>query len=111
MSTVVDYYALGTRIRAAREKKHLTQEQLGEICSLSAAHIGHVERGTRTPSLDAIVSIAQALNVSMDSLLLDTFDSDEAFVHLSAILKDKNREKVRRFVVMVTAMAEKIDDM
>ncbi len=111
MGFEVDYYALGARIRAAREKKYLTQEQLGEICSLSTAHIGHIERGTRTPSIDALCAISSALGASLDSLLLDSFDDGDKLAHLAATLKGKDPEKVRRFVTMVTAMAEKIDEM
>ena len=111
MSFEVDYGALGTRIRTAREKKYLTQEQLGEICSLSTAHIGHIERGTRTPSIDALCAISSALGVSLDSLLLDSFDGADKLSHLTATLKTKDPEKVRRFITMVTAMAEKIDEM
>lgn len=111
MSFQVDYYALGGRIRSAREEKHLTQEQLGEICSLSTAHIGHIERGTRTPSVETLCTIAKVLNVSLDKLLFDSFDNDNVFVHLSSVLKDKDPEKVRRFITMITAMAEKIDEI
>ncbi|MBQ1967315.1 MAG: helix-turn-helix transcriptional regulator [Clostridia bacterium] len=111
MSFEVDYYALGMRIRAAREKKFLTQEQLGEMCSLSTAHIGHIERGTRTPSVDTLCSISSALNVSLDSLLLDNFESDDKLSHLSAILQGKDPDKVKRFITMITAMAEKIDEI
>ncbi len=111
MSFEVDYYALGMRIRAAREKKHLTQEQLGELCSLSTAHIGHIERGTRTPSIDALCAVSKALGVSTDSLLLDSFDGGDVFSHLSAAIKGKDPEKVRRFVAMVNAMADKIDEI
>ncbi len=111
MSFEVDYYALGMRIRSAREKKHLTQEQLGELCSLSTAHIGHIERGTRTPSIDALCSISKALGVSTDSLLIDSFDGGDIFSHLSASVKGKDPEKIRRFVAMVNAMADKIDEI
>ncbi|MGN1169427.1 MAG: helix-turn-helix domain-containing protein [Acutalibacteraceae bacterium] len=111
MSFEVDYYALGARIRSTREKKYMTQEQLGEMCSLSTAHIGHIERGTRTPSVDALCAISCALGVSLDYLLLDSFDGGEKLAHLAATLKSKDPEKVRRFVTMVTAMAEKIDEM
>lgn len=111
MSFEVDYYALGLRMRSAREKKHLTQEQLGELCSLSTAHIGHIERGTRTPSLDTVCAVAKALDISLDALLLDSFDDKDVLVHLSSVLKDKDPEKVRRFLAMITAMAEKIDEI
>ena len=111
MSFEVDYGALGARIRVAREKKYLTQEQLGEICSLSTAHIGHIERGTRTPSIDSLCAISSALGVSTDSLLIDSFDAADKLVHLTAMLENKDPEKVRRFITMVTAMAEKIDEI
>ncbi|MBO5360760.1 MAG: helix-turn-helix transcriptional regulator [Clostridia bacterium] len=111
MSFEVDYGALGARIRTARENRHLTQEQLSEICSLSAAHIGHIERGTRTPSVEALCAISSALGVSLDSLLLDSFDGADRLSHLTAALRTKDPEKVRRFVTMVSAMAEKIDEM
>ena len=111
MSFEVDYYALGARVRSAREKKFLTQEQLGEMCSLSTAHIGHIERGTRTPSVDAVCAISCALDVSLDSLLLDSFDGNEKLNHIAAILKNKDPEKDNRFITMITAMAEKIDEI
>ena len=76
-----------------------------------STHIGHIERGTRTPSIDALCAISSALGVSLDSLLLDSFDSTDKLTHLAAALKGKDPEKVRRFVAMVTAMAEKIDEI
>ncbi len=111
MSFEIDYNALGMRIRASREKKFLTQEQLGEMCSLSTAHIGHIERGTRIPSVDTLCVISQALDVSLDNLLIDNFDGADKLSHLSSLLKGKDPEKVRRFITMVTAMAEKIDEI
>ena len=69
MEKELDYTALGIKIRQTRKKHHVTQEQLGEICELSTAHIGHIERGTRIPSLDTLFRIAQALDVSMDYLV------------------------------------------
>ena len=44
MEKELDYTALGIKIRQTRKKHHVTQEQLGEICELSTAHIGHIER-------------------------------------------------------------------
>ena len=42
MNKNVDYVALGKRIKEKRIQSHLTQEQLGEMCDLSTAHIGHI---------------------------------------------------------------------
>ena len=51
------------------------------------------------------------VNTSSDSFLPDIFDGGDALSHISASLKGKDPEKVRRFVAMVSAMADKIDEI
>lgn len=58
MNKNIDYTALGKRIKNKRIEKGFTQEQLGELCELSAAHIGHIERGTRILSVDVLFRIS-----------------------------------------------------
>lgn len=111
MSKEIDYILLGSRIRKARERNGTTQERLAEACSLSCAHIGHIERGTRIPSLETICKIAHVLNVSIDSLLIDNFDSCDYFTHLSAILQKKDPQKVRQFVSIINSMTDKFDEL
>ena len=67
----MDQVAIGTRIKAARERVHLTQEQLAEIIDISPTHMSVIERGVKTPKLDTFVRIANALGVSTDALLQD----------------------------------------
>jgi transcriptional regulator with XRE-family HTH domain len=56
-------------LRAFRELRGLTQSQLGERAGLRAASVSHFETGQRVPSLASLVKLADALNVSVDSLL------------------------------------------
>ena len=67
----MDQVAIGARIKAARERVHLTQEQLAEIIDISPTHVSVIERGVKTPKLDTFVRIANALGVSTDALLQD----------------------------------------
>ena len=67
----MDQVAIGARIKAARERVHLTQEQLAEIIDISPTHMSVIERGVKTPKLDTFVRIANALGVSADALLRD----------------------------------------
>ena len=67
----MDQVAIGARIKAARERVHLTQEQLDEIIDISPIHMSVIERGVKTPKLDTFVRIANALGVSTDALLRD----------------------------------------
>lgn len=64
----------GQRMRAIREAKGLTQEKLAEMVNLSPTHISVIERGIKTPNLDSFVAIANALEVSADTLLIDVVD-------------------------------------
>ncbi len=70
----MDLSAIGSRIRAARDRKGLTQEDLAELVELSSSHISVLERGVKPPKLDTLVNIANALDVSADTLLQDVVD-------------------------------------
>lgn len=61
--------ALGRQIKAAREMRHMTQEQLSAAVDYSVDHISVIERGKKAPRLDKLVEIANVLGVSMDYLL------------------------------------------
>ena len=70
----MDGKAVGRRIKEAREKRHLTQEELAARIDISPTHVSVIERGTKIPRLDTFVAIANALEVSGDDLLLDVVD-------------------------------------
>ena len=52
-----------------RETRGLTQAELGKRSDIAAASISHFETGQRVPSLDSLVRLADALEVSMDALV------------------------------------------
>lgn len=45
---LMDYKALGRRIREERLKRNLTQEQLAEAIEISNSYMGQIERGELT---------------------------------------------------------------
>ena len=67
----MDLRDVGLRIKETRETKGLTQEELAALVDLSPTHISVIERGQKVPKLDTFVAIANALDVSADSLLID----------------------------------------
>jgi transcriptional regulator with XRE-family HTH domain len=60
---------LRERLRAFREMRGLTQGDLGTKAGMAAASVSHFETGQRVPSLDSLVKLADALEVSVDALL------------------------------------------
>ena len=112
LSPTIDYIALGRRIRTTRKESGLSQEKLGELCGISTAHIGHIERGTRIPSVEVLFRIATELHISMDHLFFDSYtDSNSILKSISARLAGRDGEKVKIFLTTVKALADKIDDL
>ena len=72
---------LSKRIKEARQRKKLTQEQLAEKAEISTYYLGEVERGAKVPSLKVFVALADALVISTDSLLRDSVSCGSIYVN------------------------------
>jgi transcriptional regulator with XRE-family HTH domain len=62
--------ALGAFIRSQRELARLSLRQLAELTSLSHPYLSQVERGMHQPSVRVLKLIAEALNVSAETVLM-----------------------------------------
>lgn len=72
----------GAAIRAHRLKLGMSQEALAERAELHRTYVTDVERGARNLSLESIVRLARALDVSIDSLFSPgTQDGASPFRH------------------------------
>ena len=60
---------LGEKIRQYRVENGLTQRQFADRCDLDEFYISRIENGKRTPGRKALVQIANAMQISVDSLL------------------------------------------
>lgn len=91
----MDLTLLGNRIRIAREKKGITQEELAERVNISPSHISVIERGVKTARIDTVARIANELDVSADYLLQDLVKRSRESQLLSSIMElpesDRNR--------------------
>lgn len=71
----VDLTAMGRRVRSKRLELGLTQQKMAEKLGVSLSFYGHIERGTRVPSIETLVTIANCLNVGADFLLADSLNA------------------------------------
>ena len=69
MKSEVDYKTLGQRIKAVRQNKTLTQDNLAEMVGCNTSHISNIENNYTKLSLNVLVAIANALDISVDYLL------------------------------------------
>jgi transcriptional regulator with XRE-family HTH domain len=88
------YKEIGLRIFRAREKKGLTQEQLGEKIFLQRTSITNIEKGRQKILIHTLVNIALALDVEVSALIpnIQTTETDETSIKYS----DEEMEWVRQ---------------
>ena len=72
----MNYKALGMRIRRKRKELSITQSTLAEMADISLSFLGHIERGSRKASLETIVSLCNALQVSPNYLLQESLTEE-----------------------------------
>lgn len=64
----VDYVSIGNRIRQLRTAKGWTQAILAERSNIEPSNISHIERAATKLSLPTLVSISNALGVTLDEI-------------------------------------------
>ena len=74
----MDRHLLGKRLREARIRSGLTQEQTAENINVSTTYIGLVERGERSITLEKLVLLAQCFHTTVDYLLSDSLSAAES---------------------------------
>ena len=73
----VNYQYIGQRVRQERTKHRLSQEQLAELTDSSPQYISHIETARKKASLEMLVRIANALNISVDQLIADNLTGSQ----------------------------------
>ena len=63
------YRVFGSRVREAREKAEVTQEELGRRVALSRTSITNIEKGRQRILLHQLVDFAKALEVEPAALM------------------------------------------
>lgn len=66
---MMDKVILGRRIREQRELQGINQEKFAEMVGISNVHLSEIERGKKTPSMEAFIRIVNALDTPADYLL------------------------------------------
>lgn len=94
---------IGKRIKEARLNMNLTQEELAEKVNIDPKFVSHLERGVGFPSLETFIKIAEALKVSMDSLITD--DKNNKFKYKKE--DNKNLAKMQALFLTLTDKQQK----
>ncbi len=69
---MINYMAIGNRIRKIRRDLKITQETLAEKINVTPTHVSRIECGTSSPSLQTLVDICNVLGITIDDLMQDS---------------------------------------
>jgi transcriptional regulator with XRE-family HTH domain len=104
--------AFPDRLRAAREYRGLTQNDLAKLTGLNPAAVSHFETGGRKPSFDNLRLLADKLDVTTDYLLgrveniKELAGADELHRHYNA-LQDADRKFADELITLLASKARK----
>lgn len=93
----IDFIVLGKRIKEIRTRNQISQEELSYRADVTPQYISIVETGKKKVSLQVLVNIADALEVSVDELLIGNQASEiqAVWLEVSNLLEDCNRYEKR----------------
>ena len=61
--------AISHNIKQTRLERGLTQEKVAELAGITTVYYCQIELGNKSPSLETIINIADAMQVSIDTLV------------------------------------------
>ena len=65
----VDFTIICKRVEEIRLSKNLSQAKLAEMADLSTQYLSHIETARKQASLTSLISIAKAMDITLDELL------------------------------------------
>ena len=98
IDNVLDFKAIGKRVKILRIQKDISQEKLAEAGDISVTYLSNIENAHSKASLSTFVKLANALNVGVDAFLCDnlTASARPAFEKdIADILNSCNEYEVR----------------
>lgn len=65
------YKKIGSRLKEARKKKDLTQEELADLLNCTSSYISHLENGRDKLTLSTMIRLMEILDIGPNQLLID----------------------------------------
>ena len=96
MQSRIDYKKLGLRIKSIRISKNLTQENLAQLVDCNVSHISNIENNHTKVSLIMLLSIANALNTSIDYLLSEQYENRSLALDNEILRAIKNCDNIKK---------------
>lgn len=94
----------GSRIREIRTAHNMTQQELADKCNLSLPFINLIENNKRMVSLETLIKMLTALDVSLSDFFKGYSMEDKALSNLIELLQSS--ESKEEYITMFTKILE-----
>ena len=106
----MDMNKVGKRIQEMRQRKGMTQSELAHTLEMTPKYISNIECGGKNPTLETFVTIANALQIDANTLLVDVLDTSDE-IQCSALwekLLTFSPEKRQKLLRIIELIAEEV---
>ena len=99
----MDYAYLGMRIKHKRKERRMTQGALAEYSDISIQHMCNIENGKTKLSVDCLVNIANALDVTLNDLIGDNVQANKAIYinEIADIVNECSARELRDLLYLI----------
>lgn len=106
-SLPISYALIGQNIKAVRQNRQVSQEQMAEILGVSVSYLSRIERGAKKINLDRLGQISEILNTPVEYFLHGSVLSGEreASLLLDKIAEGCSPELIRTMVRVCEVIA------
>lgn len=103
--------ALGRRIHEVRKSKHMSSDTLAELGGFSdGSYIRQIERGEKQPSLQGLINLCKALQVTPNYLLTEELEGIGVFTPTKSLV-DKIGRLTPYHVECIESLADKFIEL
>ena len=98
--------AIGRRIKEYRKKAGFSQEGLAEFMNFDSNNLSRIERGVATPKIETLLGIVNALEITPNDILLESFNAPAALLdaEIARLISDMStaeRAKVIEYIEFI----------
>ena len=103
----LNYSLIGKRVAARRKQLKLTQEALSEKVDLTPKYISNIETSSSIPSIESVMQLCAALDITPDYLLFGISDRKESsrLEEINRLLSAFNTRQLNKILEYVEFIA------
>lgn len=108
MKIVIDYVAIGQRIKTIRKRKGYIQENLAEIIDIFIVYISQIENRKTKLSLEMLMNISYLLENESGLFIAGTaINANESIPHDISVALQNNPTKKLKLIIDILKMIDK----